>query len=339
MDDLKAVREFRAEVPEAGPDRLAVIHDRWTASAQPNTTGRARAAAAGIGVGLWLGRIPRLGWGLAVTSGLVVTLGVAVVLAQSGTGPARQAKDPAITTPAITTVSSTGFLLGVADKVQTRHADRPRADQWIYIKKVIPHVDGSGKVEYRPAETWWRVDGAQYAWIGDSGAVEVGPVRLAGDDRSPAKLQRYLESLPTDPEAPLDRIYQDTGETDAGKRDEQAFSDILVLLRDATLVSPQVNAALFRALALIPDVRMTDEVVDVAGRHGVGISRGRADGTREELILDGGSGAYLGQRLLVDDAARVNAGHPALPVVHDGEVLHAEASLATTVVSRAGQRC
>jgi hypothetical protein len=51
-----------------------------------------------------------------------------------------------------------------------------------------------------------------------------------------------------------------------------------------------------------------EDVADVAGRHGVGISRARTDGTREELILNGTSGAYLGQRTPVEDAAKRRAG-------------------------------
>jgi len=329
MNDLRVVREFRAEVPEADPDRLAAIQDRWTASAQSTTTGRSRTPA-----GSWLRRVPRLGWGVAATGGLAVLLGVAVGLAPDGIGPA-----PRATGPAVTAVSPTGFLRKVADTVATRPATHPRPDQWIYIKNLIPQGDGSGMVEYRPAESWWRVDGKESAHLGDSGAVEVAPAGLAGDDRSPAQSQRYLASLPTDPHALLERIHRD-----AGTSDERAFSYLLVLLRDATLASPTVESALFQALALIPDIRMADDVVDAAGRHGVGISRVRADGTREELILNGASGAYLGWRSVVDDAARVNTARQAptakvvIPAVHNGEVLHAEARLATTVVNKPGQR-
>ena len=331
MNDLRAVREFRAEVPEAGPDRLAAIHDRWTASADATTTGRSRTPAATPRIGSWLGRVPRLGWGVAATGALAAVLGVAVVFAPGDADPGPQGT---VTTPAITTVSSTQFLLKMANTVATRPADHSRPDQWIYVKQLIPHTDGAGKVEYRPAETWWRVDGKQTARLGDSGAVEIAPAGLAGDDRSPAQWQRYLASLPTDPQALLDRVRQDVG-----RSDEKAFSYLLALLREATFASPATNAALFRALVLIPDIQLADDVVDVAGRHGVGISRVRADGTRQEQILNGTSGAYLGQRTVVEDAARVNATRPApAPPVHNGEVLHAEACLATTVVNKPGQR-
>jgi len=360
VDDLTALREFRAEVPDAAPEQLAQVRNRWTSAAESDTARRPRTMPATIGGRSRRVRPSRVGWGLAATGGLAVVVGVAVVAVQGGPG---SAPTPAARPPAVTTVSSTQVLLAMATKAEARTAEHPRPDQWIYLKKLVPHGDGSGKVQYRAVEDWWRVDGTKSARLGDSGKVEVSPAGLEGDDRSPAQFTSYLQSLPTEPKALLNRIYQASGESAGSTRDEKAFSEILVLLRDATIISPQMNAALLRALTLIPDIRTTPDVVDVAGRHGVGISQVRTDGTREELILDSASGAYLGFRSVVEDAARWTASFksmaprapkvvsspsgsvvgesrvtPSPPTVHDGEVLHAEARVTTAVVNKAGQR-
>ena len=361
MDDLTALREFRAEVPDAAPEQLAQVRNRWTSAAESDTARRPRTMPATIGGRSRRVRPSRVGWGLAATGGLAAVVGVAVVAVQGGPG---SAPTPAARPPAVTTVSSTQVLLAMATKAEARTAEHPRPDQWIYLKKLVPHGDGSGKVQYRAVEDWWRVDGTKSARLGDSGKVEVSPAGLEGDDRSPAQFTSYLQSLPTEPKALLNRIYQASGESAGSTRDEKAFSEILVLLRDATIISPQMNAALLRALTLIPDIRTTPDVVDVAGRHGVGISQVRTDGTREELILDSASGAYLGFRSVVEDAAKMAATFqsmasqappkvvsspsgsvvresrvtPSPPTVHDGEVLHAGARVATAVVNKAGQR-
>jgi len=323
MDDLKVLREFRTEVPDAEPVRLARIRNNWTTAAEPHQAKNRRA-----------GR----GWRLVAAGGLAATVGVAVVLVQGTNG--------SVPTPgSAPTVGSTQVLLAMAAHAEALPAEHPRPDQWIYRNELNPHDDGSGRVQYRTVETWWRVDGAEFARVGDSGKVEVLSAGLQGDDRSPADFQRYVQSLPTDPTALLNQIYQGTGEPAGSERDEKAFSEIFVLLGGATIISPDVNAALLRALALIPDVRMTEDVADVAGRHGVGISRARADGTRQELILDGTSGAYLGQRAVVEDAARLTAEfrkafeqRKVARSFHDGELLHAEARVTTAVVNMAGQR-
>lgn len=330
MDDLKILREFRTEVPEADPERLAGLRNRWMTAAESHRAGRISNRG-----------LPRLGWRLAATGGLAATVGLAVVLAQGTSGTVHTPG----AAPSVTAVGSTQVLLAMAAHAETLPAEHPRPDQWIYLNELNPHDDGSGQVRYRTVETWWRVDGAEFGRVGDSGKVEVSPAGLQGDDRSPAEFQRYVQSLPTDPTALLNRIYQGTGEPAGSKRDEKAFAEIFVLLGDATVISPDLNAALLRALTLIPDVRMTRDVADVAGRPGVGFSRARTDGTRQELILDGTSGAYLGQRVLVEDAAQLSADFQkayeqkkVARTFHNGEILHAEARVTTAVVNKAGQR-
>lgn len=60
---------------------------------------------------------------------------------------------------------------------------------------------------------------------------------------------------------------------------------------------PQNTAALYRAAARIPGVKEIPDAVDVAGRHGIAITREDASSaTRDEWIFDKRSLAFLGAR-------------------------------------------
>jgi hypothetical protein len=91
-----------------------------------------------------------------------------------------------------------------------------------------------------------------------------------------APTYRLLQSLPTSPAALLDRIHA-FDNTQAGhplrgvQAGAAAFSTISDLVGES-IVPPAVGAALYRAVALIPEVRIVPDAVDALGRHGVGVT-------------------------------------------------------------------
>jgi hypothetical protein len=102
---------------------------------------------------------------------------------------------------------------------------------------------------------------------------------------------RLLQSLPTSPAALLDRIHAfDNMQAGHPLRGVQAgaaaFSTISDLVGES-IVPPAVGAALYRAVALIPGVRMVPNAVDALGRHGVGVTlRAGAIWGPTEMIFD-----------------------------------------------------
>jgi len=86
---------------------------------------------------------------------------------------------------------------------------------------------------------------------------------------------RLLQSLPASPAALLHRI-RAFDNAQAGhplrgaQADAAAFSTISDLVGES-IVPPVIGAALYRAVALIPGVRMVPDAVDALGRHGVGV--------------------------------------------------------------------
>lgn len=224
----------------------------------------------------------------------VVAAGAAAAVAATligGTGPVRS---PA---PEATTTART-LELAAQTVEQDTAVPRPRPNQWVYSQLVSAFAltDGDvvgpdamlqGKVK---VEEWWRFDGTAMARSVRNGKLYVkgiiGPKvrprpghvdpRFNGGyiggpaivDSTPNKLYDYVAGLPSDPDALLARVrrdYHDKG------RDVTTFGVIYRIFRDDHLIPPKANAALYRALAKMPHVRVVDDAADYAGRRGIGV--------------------------------------------------------------------
>jgi hypothetical protein len=84
---------------------------------------------------------------------------------------------------------------------------------------------------------------------------------------------RFLQSLPADPRTLLHMIYAATKGRGQGPNLE-AFTTIGIMLREA-IAPPDVSAALYRAAALIPRVRVIPHVTDILGQSGIGVQLAR----------------------------------------------------------------
>ena len=106
-----------------------------------------------------------------------------------------------------------------------------------------------------------------------------------------APTYRFLQSLPTDPQALLTRIEKEMqGQLPPP---EEAFTTIGDLLSE-TIPPPRVSAALYRAAALIPGVTVVRDATDAIGRHGVAVAFTYL-GVRSEWIFSKRTLEYLGQ--------------------------------------------
>lgn len=150
------------------------------------------------------------------------------------------------------------------------------------------------------AERWVSVDGSAgtLTRTAQGEKSDPAPGRDAATINGPT--YRFLESLPTDPDRLLERIYADARlghGSDSGSTtgpDQEAFVAIGDLLRTVE-APPGVSAALYRAAARIPDVVLVPEATDAAGRPGVAIARVH-NGERTEWIFDRQSLRLLGER-------------------------------------------
>lgn len=255
-------------------------------------------------------------------TGLVAT-GVAVIVVAAGNAGLlgeRSRDDPHAVasggTPRSTPDVTLGTLeLAAAAVERQKTPPRPARDQWVYTRKLTdsafkPDVRGRAVVLRGNVmvEEWWKFDGKETATsvqgselrrkriLGPGERTRPGRVdpRFPGGaiggpgivNRTPNKLYDYVAGLPTDPDALLARIrkdYRDKG------RDVTTFGVIIMLFRQDQLLPAKTNAALYRALAKIPGMRVVEDATDYAGRHGIGVVFGD-----HLIVLDSLTYRYMG---------------------------------------------
>ncbi|WP_062212970.1 CU044_5270 family protein [Streptomyces sp. NBRC 109706] len=226
------------------------------------------------------------------------------------------------------------LLTQVADRAAAEAPGDIRDDQYVYVSGVELYLGD----ESREREIWKAVDGAAEGLLRLSGdeediPLEPDPMPAPGSDGT-SSCYRFLETLPTDPEAMLAWLYARQEEGDADHdADQDAFVLIGDLVREA-LVPPEVAAALYGAAALIPGVTLVPDAVDATGRPGVAVARTDAynPDTSEELIFDEESLELLGTRTV----ALTDIDYEDLPPIGAGEVTYASAVLDRAVVDEAG---
>ncbi|MFF3418788.1 CU044_5270 family protein [Streptomyces sp. NPDC002698] len=186
-----------------------------------------------------------------------------------------------------------------------------RDDQFVYVRSLTVSNKGTfeGPVELgapHTVETWTSQDPRPLktlGWIRESGKDAVMPgetIPVESTDAVPAGIDHptytWLSSLPTDPDALLTRLRREVRVSD-GESGEQAVFSLIGDLLSETLMPPRNTAALYKAAARIPGVKEIPDAVDVAGRHGIAITREDASSaTRDEWIFDKRSLAFLGAR-------------------------------------------
>ncbi|WP_433365100.1 CU044_5270 family protein [Streptosporangium sp. CA-115845] len=292
MDDLKLLSELRADAPEPDADRLRALRAR--------SLRRRRRLR------------PVLSLPLAMTAAVAVIAAVTVVY-----GDDRPVTRPPVTIEA-TPVNAEVMLRQAALMAEKRLPDgiSPRPDQWLYRKSVVRQpADGSVEVQ----EYWTRYDGTRQATrLGrrpmETRTIEPDP---GDDDLSPRQYAARLAKLPTDPDRLLahvrgDRHWQDKPDEERGldePADARAFRVLSVYLGQGVHLPPKLEAAIFRALARIPGVRVDLGIRDAAGRPGMGIAYevgAPGFGTQRDengqvtersyVILDSTTYRYLGSR-------------------------------------------
>ncbi|MFE3449794.1 CU044_5270 family protein [Nonomuraea sp. NPDC059194] len=324
MDDLRSLREWRAEVPEPGHE--------WIISGRRRLLTRIR------------GRGRTLGRRLLVVGALGATAALAVATLR----PQPPAPGPE-STPSVVRLDSSVVLARAAEVAgKRRSAQVPLPTQWHYTK-TLDKQPNSDTIETH--EHWMRYDGMQAASFGEDGELVVGPEgdpRDPGDDDlTPQQYDAKLRELPTDPRKLLVKVTGDrhwiVGAREEGvpKRAEpanaRAFRVIMLYLSRYGTMPPRLEAAMYRALALIPGVQIEQGVTDAAGRSGLGIWLESAidRSARDYVILDPGTYRYLGQqRVWLRDEFPPGRSEPAF---RKGAVW-STTLLSSVIVDRPGQR-
>lgn len=217
----------------------------------------------------------------------------AVTLAGGGQDPAPGAAPP------MTEVAT--IFENAAVRAQAAAFTPPRPDQWIYIETLVsstgPVARAKGMRPESRLRSWFKADGTHTAFAdGDE---------PAGLDRMvygfwPKLDYPSVAGLPTDPVALLAKLKADAATATAGTPyanedpDVVAFASVVTILGEQ-LPPPDVAAALFRSLALIPGAMQ--KPVEMDGRRLIVLSRDSAEfPTLNSIMLDAETFAFVGTR-------------------------------------------
>ncbi|MFE6055194.1 CU044_5270 family protein [Kitasatospora sp. NPDC056446] len=205
---------------------------------------------------------------------------------------------------------STAGLDGAVQRISLAAEAAPdlvlRPGQYVYIESTVSHLAGSVDAGSGASTVWvekphqrqvWHSADGRTGWLTEEGKSPEGGAALASGTGAylNAPSYDYLRTLPTDPQELLRKIYTETEGAGSGP-DQQAFVTIADLVREQA-VPGKLAAALYQAAARIPGVVLVDSATDAAGRTGIAIARtNAATGSRDEIIFDRGSYAFLGER-------------------------------------------
>jgi hypothetical protein len=304
------------------------------------------------------GRVVAAATGLA----LVAVLGAAVLVAR----PQPQDREPAAPTANAAELANRAATAAAARPIPT-----PRPHQWVYTKELERLSDGGGKPFTH--ERWVRVDGRKFVNQQPNAPRAARPKKVRKErvdfpstvsarwPRCPPSKREQLArvrpavglgrfvpnpaAVPTDADGLLAAVYRLVEDPTCSPipgdtTQDRAFKLIHALLEG--VLPAEVRAALYRALAKIPEVTVAHGITDATGRRGVAFVRaasiespGSSRWLRLEIILDPDTYRYLGARHVV------TRDH-AIPDMGDrfrkGQVLISRAQLALAVVDAPCQR-
>jgi hypothetical protein len=258
MDELA---HFRALVPDRGTARAEEIFRAALTeelSSERKLVSRHRKRS----------RRLRPAWRLAIAAPLALGLavGVAVAVQPSGGKPPAalpslpSSSKPSAVLPSSSQPSAVTTATLLADRAAAAALAGPAvpAGQWIYEQ-----------TEHDLPAGLHRLPGGhnrnvQDGWLTADGTMSYGDAGISGNPIYPYS---KLGSLPRDP-AKLDAYFVSLDPVKTDNKSVVAFSQIESMLFGMVL-PPSLEAEMFHALALIPDVRVTDHVKDIAGRAGV----------------------------------------------------------------------
>ena len=190
-------------------------------------------------------------------------------------------------------------------------------------------VRRDGPPQFFSASERARWEAAGKPGFGDGGAIdETEPAGELSWGIEP--LAKAVADIPSDPDA-LARLIEQHADENKNARAQEEFSLIEEILRFAPLSGAQ-TAAFYQVLASLPGIEIAGTAKDGLGRTGTAFTVANAGPTRQELILDPGTGRLLGSR------TTLTAPDPAYTDAPVGTVLGYETIVATGVVGSTDAR-
>lgn len=134
-------------------------------------------------------------------------------------------------------------------------------------------------------------------WRAESGKFPGKAMAIAGrcDDEWGAPTEQRLNELPRDPRKLYDLMAADPSVVNKPKLG--GVLDLAAQLLKTGTVPADLKESLYRAVAKIPGLKVTEQVANLDGRTGVALGVDPVDGTfRMEIIVDPATGEFIGER-------------------------------------------
>ncbi|MFE2295202.1 CU044_5270 family protein [Streptomyces sp. NPDC059452] len=339
MDEMTRLRELRADAPVPGRADLAPGRRRLTDAIAGRGASRTSAVRAGLGRRLRDWRIASLGAVVAVTAAALVITQVVDTSPPEETAPATVVGDLDLSGPA-------AVLNRAADHLERQKVPpEPRPDQWIYTRVVDGASENAEAVkELQEAGVDVPPGFSPDRWVPYEDTFAENDTSDT-DYRSARESYRIATGLPEAPGAllaELRRIFP-TGSGPDGPpeaEDEHSFRVLSVLL-ESYPIPPDALARIYRAMATVKGVEVTDHLIrDASGREVIAITRDRDEGdTRHEILIDPVGYGYAGERSVVTRTHTVRGDSGAPDVVQKrGDVLMDLARTHAAVVDAKGRK-
>ncbi|WP_157435731.1 CU044_5270 family protein [Actinospica robiniae] len=238
---------------------------------------------------------------------LALTAAVAVagtVILHAGGGAGGAAPVPIVTLHAGEVAQASVVLDQMADAAEASPARPVASGEYVYVKTISEYAqEAQAPWTMQPMttrETWYaQASGANRGMFRQNGRDTPMVAAIpAGQSTVPPVANpttAWVAQLPSDPRQVLAIIHAGLDsdyEYPDNVREFLAIGGIL----STTVPTPQAEATLYRAAALIPGVVATGDATDAAGRHGFGIAIEDGQGERHEWIFAAGTYRFLGER-------------------------------------------
>lgn len=259
----------------------------------------------------------------------------AVAVLQGAAAAAERAADPAPRPGQARYLAAEQSLVEVVPAVGGRYhvvEERTLTEEWVPADPREPwlqRVQGIGAPvvwdarahafdtgDPAPPTNFWGSCGSYYPTPGEDPCARPG----LWEDPTPA----FLAGLPRDPRALCERLRADAA--DNGRATAQDALELAGQALNRGLLPARYRALLYRALAFLPGLAVTERHVPLGGGSGLALGIG-ADGEALELVLAPLTGVYLGQR------RRLTAARDGLPA---GRII-GQTTVRSRIVAAAGR--
>lgn len=295
-------------------------------------------------------RRPRTNVRLAALGALTVAMIVGTTVAQDGGGTDEKG-NPKPVIPGIPSgpVANAADVLNRAAIAAEGDPSTPRPDQWAFTedKQQFPAI-GTRVVTPRTALVdfvslnWYRIDGKQAAAL-QKKPIGDGKLRITDSGNSGSTGWTHdhptLATMPTDPNRVAGWV-KARGVVPAGPPGGWQATVFLArkyteILREG-VAPPKAEAAVFRAITLLPGVALKEDAVDLAGRKAVAVGLTEEGYVQTEILLDQATYRFLGERVIaIKD--HTGKGDDGTWIVKKGSVINLQVRTASGIVDKPGQ--